>query len=243
MFTIVGGMVIINPVYAQNSPDPQPTAQTAPSAQTTPTKPQKAAKPPATTLGAVMVTGVRNSLEQSMNIKRDSIGIVDAISSEDIGKFPDTNLAESLQRITGVSIDRRDGAGSLVTVRGFGPDFNMVTVDGRHIPGADAFGAAGSIAIGNVNGGSRAFNFAQLSPDGVSQLEVYKSGRANVASGGIGATIDIKTDRPFYHEGGKVIATVPESQIVETLIEEAMRLADEEGLAEGEAGTPEVTVG
>ncbi len=216
MFTIVGGMVIINPVYAQNSPDPQPTAQTAPSAQTTPTKPQKAAKPPATTLGAVMVTGVRNSLEQSMNIKRDSIGIVDAISAEDIGKFPDTNLAESLQRITGVSIDRRDGAGSLVTVRGFGPDFNMVTVDGRHIPGADAFGAAGSIAIGNVNGGSRAFNFAQLSPDGVSQLEVYKSGRANVASGGIGATIDIKTDRPFYHEGGKVIATVSGKGLYDT---------------------------
>ncbi|MDQ6646179.1 MAG: TonB-dependent receptor [Pseudomonadota bacterium] len=206
MFTIVGGMVIINPLYAQNSPDRQPTTQTAPSAQTTSKKPRNGAKPSETTLQAITVTGVRNSLEQSMNIKRYAIGVVDAISAEDIGKFPDTNLAESLQRITGVSIDRRDGAGSLVTVRGFGPDYNMVTVDGRHIPGADAFGAAGSIAIGNVNGGTRAFNFSQLSPDGVNTLEVYKSGRANVASGGIGASIDIKTDRPFYHDGGKVVA-------------------------------------
>jgi TonB-dependent receptor len=207
MFTIVGGAVIINPLYAQ---DTQVPAGTAPATQT------DAQKNNPTTLQTVTVSGVRNSLEQSMNIKRYSIGVVDAVSAEDIGKFPDTNLAESLQRITGVSIDRRDGAGSQVTVRGFGPDFNMVTVDGRHIPGADAFGAAGSIAIGNINGGTRAFNFSQLSPDGVKMLEVYKSGRANVASGGIGATIDIKTDRPFYHEGGKVIATVGAKGIYDT---------------------------
>ena len=58
-----------------------------------------------------------------MNVKRDSDGVVDAIIAEDIGKFPDTNLAESLQRITGVSIDRQRGEGSTVTVRGFGADF------------------------------------------------------------------------------------------------------------------------
>src|SRR3546814_14442485 len=63
-------------------------------------------------------------------------GVVDAISAEDIGKFPDTNLAESLQRITGVSIDRQNGEGSLVTVRGFGPEFNLVTLNGRQMPTA-----------------------------------------------------------------------------------------------------------
>src|SRR5690606_39839400 len=69
----------------------------------------------------VVVTGIRASLERSMDVKRDSAGVVDAISSEDIGKFPDTNLAESLQRITGVSISRNNGAGSEIPVRGFGP--------------------------------------------------------------------------------------------------------------------------
>ncbi|WP_374530558.1 TonB-dependent receptor plug domain-containing protein, partial [Novosphingobium sp.] len=64
----------------------------------------------------IVVTGIRASLRQAMDIKRDSGGVVDAISAEDIGKFPDTNLAESLQRITGVSIDRNSGEGSKVTV-------------------------------------------------------------------------------------------------------------------------------
>ena len=74
----------------------------------------------------IIVSGIRASLQDAMNIKRNAVGVVDAISAEDIGKFPDTNLAESLQRITGVSIDRQNGEGSRVTVRGFGPDFNLV---------------------------------------------------------------------------------------------------------------------
>src|SRR3546814_13463089 len=81
----------------------------------------------------IIVTGIRASLAASADIKREAQGVVDAISAEDIGKFPDTNLAESLQRITGVSIDRSRGEGSLVTVRGFGPEFNLVTVHGRQM--------------------------------------------------------------------------------------------------------------
>ena len=71
------------------------------------------------------MTGIRASLREAIDIKRNGQGVVDAISSEDIGKFPDTNLAESLQRITGVSIDRRNGEGSTVTVRGFGAQYNL----------------------------------------------------------------------------------------------------------------------
>jgi len=85
----------------------------------------------------VVVTGIRASLERSIAIKRDAVGVVDAISSEDIGKFPDTNLAESLQRITGVSINRRNGEGAEVTVRGFGPDYNLVTLNGRQLAASD----------------------------------------------------------------------------------------------------------
>jgi len=186
MFTIVGGVIIINPAFAQ---DPQQSQDDA------------------KTLDTVVVTGMRGALSESMNIKRDSAGVVDAISAEDIGKFPDTNLAESLQRITGISIERRDGEGAQITARGFGPQFNMVTLNGRQIPGADAFGAAGQVPIGGVDAGTRAFNFAQLASDAINGIEVYKTGQANVPSGGIGATINILTDRPFNHPGGEIVAS------------------------------------
>jgi len=182
MFTVVGGMIVVNPAFAQDAQD-------------------------ATQLDAVQVTGLRSSLDQAMNIKRDSAGIVDAVSAEDIGKFPDTNLAESLQRITGISIERRDGEGAQVTARGFGPQFNMVTLNGRQVPGADAFGSPGQVAVGGVDGGTRAFNFAQLASEAVSGLEVYKTGQAHVPSGGIGATINILTARPFNNRGGEVVAS------------------------------------
>src|SRR5690606_7202376 len=195
MFTFVGGVLIINPVFAQDPAQPEPVAQ-----QT------QAAVQDASTLDTVVVTGLRNSLENSMNIKRDTPGVVDAISAEDLGKFPDTNLAESLQRITGISIERRDGEGAQVTARGFGPGFNLVTLNGRQIPGADGFGGGG-LEVGGVGSGTRGFNFAQLASEAVSGVTVYKTGRASNPSGGIGATIDILTARPFDHRGGEIIAT------------------------------------
>ena len=136
-----------------------------------------------------------------METKRDAIGVVDAINSEDIGKFPDTNLAESLQRITGISIDRRNGEGAQVTARGFGPQFNLITLNGRQIPGADAFAGGGNGDSGGFGPQGRSFNFANLSAEAVSAVEVYKTARADVSSGGIGATINIKTARPLDNDG------------------------------------------
>src|SRR4029450_3218717 len=81
----------------------------------------------------IVVTGIRSSLERSEDIKRTSSGVVDAIAAEDIGKFPDTNIAESLQRIPGVSIDRVNGEGSRGRVGGFGPQFNLITLNGRQL--------------------------------------------------------------------------------------------------------------
>src|SRR5262249_29891473 len=87
----------------------------------------QAADQEATNLDEIVVTGIRASLESSMNLKRDAQGVVDGIVAEDIGKFPDTNLAESLQRISGVSINRTaSGEGQQITVRGVGPDFNLI---------------------------------------------------------------------------------------------------------------------
>ena len=174
LFTIVGGAVLINPVFAQDQA--------------------------ADELDEVVVTGIRGSLQQSMETKRNATGVVDAISAEDIGKFPDTNLAESLQRITGVSIDRRNGEGGAVTVRGFGPGFNLVTLNGRQLPAASVGTITGNSDNAGAQGTSRSFDFSTLASEGVSGLEVWKTGNAAAPSGGIGATLNIKTIRPL--EGG-----------------------------------------
>ncbi|WP_026286887.1 TonB-dependent receptor [Gilvimarinus chinensis] len=143
-------------------------------------------------LEEVVVTGIRGSLTDAMDIKREASGVVEAISAEDIGKFPDTNLAESLQRVTGVSIDRSNNEGNQVTVRGFGPSFNLVTMNGRQMPNSNTLDSEG------VN---RSFNFKEIAAESVAGVEVYKSGRADISSGGIGATINIKTARPFDYDG------------------------------------------
>lgn len=142
----------------------------------------------------IVVTGIRASLQESMNIKRNAQGVVDAISAEDMGKFPDTNLAESLQRITGVSIDRNSGEGSKVTVRGFGPDFNLVLLNGRQMPASGLGGCCEAPA-------SRSFDFANLASEGIAAVEVYKSGRATLPTGGIGSVINIVTPRPLDRPG------------------------------------------
>ncbi len=150
----------------------------------------------------IVVTGVRASLERSIAIKRNSTGIVDAISAEDIGKFPDTNLAESLQRITGVSINRTNGEGALVTVRGFGPSYNLVTLNGRQLATANVQVVGGDQNSDGAQGASRSFDFSNLASEGVRTLEVYKTGRASVPTGGIGATINVVTRRPLDGKGG-----------------------------------------
>jgi TonB-dependent receptor len=155
------------------------------------------------TVDEVVVTGIRASLERSIAIKRTNSGVVDAISAEDIGKFPDTNLAESLQRITGVSIDRTNGEGSQVTVRGFGGGFNLVTLNGRTMPTANVATVGGDQSVDFAAGTSRSFDFSNLASEGVTTLEVYKTGRAAIPSGGIGATINVKTRHPLdAHESG-----------------------------------------
>ncbi len=134
----------------------------------------------------IEVKGIRGSLIRSMDMKRDSAGVVDAISAEEMGKFPDTNLAESLQRITGVSVSRANGEGSQITVRGFGPEFNLITLNGRQMPGT---------------GYSRSYNLENIASDGVSALEVFKTARADIPSGGLGATVNISTARPLQRPG------------------------------------------
>ena len=174
-------------------------ALSAPRAAVAQTQPQPANGDTATTAQAepeIVVTGIRASLRQSMDIKKNAQGVVDAISAEDMGKFPDSNLAESLQRITGVSIDRNNGEGQYVTVRGFGPEFNLVTLNGRMMP-------TSTLGDGVSAPSSRAFDFGNLASEGIAAVEVYKTGRAAIPSGGIGSSINIRTTRPLDAPGTK----------------------------------------
>jgi TonB-dependent receptor len=154
--------------------------------------------------------GIRASLKKSMDLKRDTVGVADAISAEDMGKFPDTNLAESLQRITGVSINRSRGEGSKVTVRGFGPDYNLVTLNGRQMP--------------THAGAGRSFDFGDLASEGISAVVVKKTGDATQPSGGVGSLINIITTKPL--EAGSV-ATFSAKAAIDT------------STATGDTATPE----
>lgn len=142
----------------------------------------------------VRVTGIKRSLTDSAQIKRDADGVVDAISAEDIGKFPDTNLAEAMSRITGVSIDRTSpggppGEGQRITVRGIGPDYNLVLLNGRQMPASTILDTEAS--------SSRAFDFSNLASEAVAGVDVYKTSMADIPTGGIGATVNIRTARPL----------------------------------------------
>lgn len=141
----------------------------------------------------IQVTGIVSSLKRAMADKKQSVLVSDGISAEDLGKFPDLNVAESLQRITGVSIDRSGGEGQFVTVRGFGPQFNSVLVNGRQ--------------IATENPG-REFSFDVLAAEMITGAQVYKSSNAALQAGGIGATINTSTARPFDIDGFKVAGSV-----------------------------------
>jgi iron complex outermembrane receptor protein len=163
------------------------------------------AAPAEVSLEEVIVTGLRASLQQSLEIKKSSGGIVDAISAEDIGKFPDANLAEAMMRIPGVTVSRSavsltgtggvttTGDASQITVRGFGPQFNQTLYDGRTVP----------TSLGN-----RGFNFGAVGSDFVNQVDVLKTPDSSLSSGAIGATINIKYPKPFDRPGFQLAGSV-----------------------------------
>jgi iron complex outermembrane receptor protein len=183
------------------------TAAMAADAEATPadTGPSTTNKPADSELNEIVVTGIRASLQQSLDIKRDSEGIVDAISAEDIGKFPDSNLATAMERIPGVSVSRGTSAlggvptsignATEITVRGFGPSFNETLYDGRVVP----------TAIGNS---TRGFDFSAVGSDFIGQVDVMKTPDATLSSGAIGATINIKFAKPFDRPGLQLAGSV-----------------------------------
>lgn len=160
---------LVQPAFAQDAPAAPAAEEAAPAEE------------------EILVTGIRASERAAIDLKRNAVAVVDSIVAEDLGKLPDQNVAESLQRIAGVTIERNRGEGRFVTVRGFGPKFNMVTVNGR------------TLATDN-NG--REFSFDVIPSEIISGADVYKSPQANLNGSSIGATINVKTLRPLDQKEG-----------------------------------------
>lgn len=141
---------------------------------------------------AIVVTGFRQSLEAALNLKRENVGAVDAIVAEDIAKFPDQNLAESLQRIPGISITRDGGEGRSITVRGLSSQFTRVRVNGMETIATSTDGASANR--------DRAFDFNVFASELFSSLVVSKTAAASLDEGSLGAVVDLNTGNPL---GGK----------------------------------------
>ncbi|WP_336963052.1 TonB-dependent receptor [Sphingobium aquiterrae] len=144
----------------------------------------------------IIVTGFRGSLENAIRIKKDAAGVVDAISAQDIADFPDANLADSLQRIPGISIERDGGEGRGITVRGLGGDFSRTRFNGLEAISA----TTGSTLGAGVNRG-RTFDYSVFASELFNSIVVNKTQSASVDEGSLGATVDLQTGRPFDHPG------------------------------------------
>ncbi|MFL6603455.1 MAG: TonB-dependent receptor [Steroidobacteraceae bacterium] len=146
-------------------------------------------------LAEVIVTGQRAAIRRAQDIKLTSVSVVDAVSAEEAGKFPDQNVADALQRVPGVAVNRSGGESSQITVRGFGPDFVNVVLNGRTLA---------------TDARDRAFNFDVLPSELISTAEVHKTASAELEEGGIGGTVNIITARPLdskgFHAAGSLAA-------------------------------------
>ena len=133
----------------------------------------------------IEVRGIRSSTAENLAIKRLSTATVDAITAEDIGKFPDKNVADSLQRVSGVLIDRDGGEGSRVSIRGTSPDWTLTQLNGNYI------------ASSGSGTPTRSFNYTLLPSSMIKSVELYKSAEARIDEGGIGGTVILHTRKPL----------------------------------------------
>ena len=145
----------------------------------------------------VVVTGFRQSLAAALDVKRDSSGIVDAIVAEDIASFPDLNLAESIQRVPGISIDRVAGEGRNITVRGLTGDYTRIRINSM-----EALSTSGASDSSGGSNRGRAFDFNTFAADLFNSITVRKTTSADIDEGSLGATVDLRTARPFDYDAG-----------------------------------------
>ena len=157
---------------------------------------------PGAELEEVVVTGFRGSLEAALDDKKASAAAIDSIRAEDIAKFPDSNLAESVQRIPGVSISRDAGEGRNLTVRGLGAQFTRVRVNGM-----EAMSSTGGTDSSGGSNRNRQFDFNVFASELFNSITARKTASADVDEGSLGATIDLRTARPFDYPGFTAVAS------------------------------------
>ena len=148
----------------------------------------------------VVESGIAASQQRSVEVKRASTSFIDAISAEGLGRFPDENVAESLQRISGVQINRNRGEGRTVNIRGLPSNFTFVMFNGRTLSSA--------LGAGPDNQIDRSFDFTTLPSEFVSTLKVYKTPTADMEEGGLSGTIDVETASAFDIGDRSVAASV-----------------------------------
>jgi len=141
----------------------------------------------------LVVTGFRSSLFSALEDKRAESGVVDVIKAEDVAKFPDNNLAESLQRVPGVAVARDGGEGRSISVRGLGPDYTRVRLNGLEAQTT-------SNGFEGINR-TRGFDFNVFATELFNSLTVRKTSSAETEEGSLGATVDLQTARPFDSAG------------------------------------------
>ena len=141
----------------------------------------------------IEVRGLRSSLKEALYLKRSSTQVVDAIVAEDIGQFPDQNVAEALARIPGVNITRNGGEGQKVTIRGLHGGWNLTTINGRKMASETA---------------TRNFNYDLIASELVGGVQVLKTPVASGHEGSIGAVVNVNTRKPFDFDGFKFGASV-----------------------------------
>ncbi|WP_395442849.1 TonB-dependent receptor domain-containing protein [Caulobacter sp. UC70_42] len=176
-------------------------------AQEAPSPRDQSAAEEAQEVEAVVVTGYRASLQSALNIKRQSDVMVDAINAEDIADFPDANLAESLQRIPGISIDRDNGEGRTITVRGLGGDFTRVRINNLEALSTAGTNDTNSTAINST----RTFDFNVFASELFNSLKVRKTASAETDEGSLGATVDLQTGRPFDYRKDRYALSVEDA--------------------------------
>ena len=147
----------------------------------------------------VVVTGYRMSLHNAIDVKKNASVMMDAINAEDIANFPDANLAESLQRLPGISLDRDNGEGRSITVRGLSSDFTRVRLNGL-----ETLSTAAASDSGTAPNRGRGFDFNVFASDLFSSLQVLKTASAATDEGSLGATVDLITGKPLDYRGRKI---------------------------------------
>jgi TonB-dependent receptor len=143
----------------------------------------------------VVVTGYAASLAEATNAKRNAVNFSDSVFAEDIGKFPDSDIAESLNRIPGITISREDdGEGVNVSIRGLGTDFTKILLNGAQI-------SVASTGFTDATNSNREVDLNMFPTELFNQLTVNKSTSADTVEGGAAGTINMRSDRPFDNEG------------------------------------------